>query len=82
MTKAEQARIVAWRQRIIRHTEEEPRYVAQTCRLCLPFIHPTQPDDSIRDEAHPNAGMTGSRQCALDGRGARPERPYQATHEF
>jgi len=32
MTKAEQARIVAWRLRILKHAEEEPRYVAQTCR--------------------------------------------------
>jgi transposase-like protein len=32
MTKAEQARIVAWRLRILKHAESEPRYVAQTCR--------------------------------------------------
>jgi len=32
MTKAEQARLVAWRLRILKHAEEEPRYVAQTCR--------------------------------------------------
>ena len=32
MTKAEQARIVAWRLRILKHAENEPRYVAQTCR--------------------------------------------------
>ena len=32
MTKAEQARFVAWRLRILRHAESEPRYVAQTCR--------------------------------------------------
>jgi hypothetical protein len=32
MTKAEQARIVAWRLRILQHAENEPRYVAQTCR--------------------------------------------------
>ena len=33
MTKAEQARIVAWRLRILRHAEQQPRYVAQTCGL-------------------------------------------------
>ena len=32
MTKAAQARLVAWRLRILKHAEEEPRYVAQTCR--------------------------------------------------
>jgi transposase-like protein len=32
MTKAEQARIVAWRLRILKYAEEEPRHVAQTCR--------------------------------------------------
>jgi len=32
MTKAEQARLVAWRLKILRHAEHEPRYVAQTCR--------------------------------------------------
>ena len=32
MTKTEQARIVAWRLRILRHADEEPRHVAQTCR--------------------------------------------------
>lgn len=32
MTKAEQARIVAWRLRILKHAEEEARHVAQTCR--------------------------------------------------
>ena len=32
MTRTEQARIVAWRLRILRHAEDEPRYVAQTCR--------------------------------------------------
>ena len=29
MTKAEQARLVAWRLRILQHAEREPRYVAQ-----------------------------------------------------
>lgn len=32
MTKAEQARIAAWRLRILQHAENEPRHVAQTCR--------------------------------------------------
>ena len=32
MTRAEQARIVACRLRILQHAENEPRYVAQTCR--------------------------------------------------
>ncbi|MDH3532488.1 MAG: helix-turn-helix domain-containing protein [Gammaproteobacteria bacterium] len=32
MTKAEQARLVAWRLRILQHAESEPRCVAQTCR--------------------------------------------------
>ena len=32
MTKADRARIVAWRLRILQHAENEPRYVAQTCR--------------------------------------------------
>ena len=32
MTKAEHARIVAWRLRILQHAESESRYVAQTCR--------------------------------------------------
>ena len=32
MTKAEQARIVAWRLRILKHAENEPRHVPQTCR--------------------------------------------------
>ena len=35
MTKAEQARLVAWRMKILRHAEQEPRYVAQTCRASL-----------------------------------------------
>ena len=32
MTKAEHARIVAWRLRILQHAASESRYVAQTCR--------------------------------------------------
>ena len=32
MTKAEHARIVAWRLRILQHAAVEPRYVAQACR--------------------------------------------------
>jgi transposase InsO family protein len=32
MTKAEQARIVAWRLRILRWAQDEPRHVARTCR--------------------------------------------------
>jgi hypothetical protein len=32
MTKAEHARITAWRPRILRHAEGEPRRVALTCR--------------------------------------------------
>jgi len=32
MTKADQARITAWRLRILRHAEGEPRRVALTCR--------------------------------------------------
>ena len=32
MTKAEQARLVAWCLRILQHAESEPRCVAQTCR--------------------------------------------------
>ena len=32
MTKAEQARITAWRLRILQHTASEPRQVARTCR--------------------------------------------------
>jgi transposase len=32
MTKAEQARIVAWRLRILQHAEGEPRQVARACR--------------------------------------------------
>ena len=32
MTKAEQARLVAWRLKILRHAESQPRNVAQTCR--------------------------------------------------
>ena len=32
MTKAEQARIMAWRLRILQHAEGEPRQVARTCR--------------------------------------------------
>jgi transposase len=32
MTKAEQARLVAWRLRVLRHAEEAPRRVAETCR--------------------------------------------------
>ena len=33
MTKAEQARLAAWRLRVLQHAESEPRYVAQTCRF-------------------------------------------------
>jgi transposase InsO family protein len=32
MTTAEQARLVAWRLKVLRHAEQEPQYVAQTCR--------------------------------------------------
>ncbi len=32
MTKAEEARIVAWRLRILQHAVGEPRQVARTCR--------------------------------------------------
>jgi transposase-like protein len=32
MTKAEQARITAWRLKILRSSQEEPRQVARTCR--------------------------------------------------
>jgi len=32
MTKAEQARITAWRLRILQHADGEPRQVARTCR--------------------------------------------------
>ena len=32
MTKAEQARITAWRLKILRWSQEEPRQVARTCR--------------------------------------------------
>lgn len=32
MTKAQQARIMAWRLRILQWTEGEPRQVARTCR--------------------------------------------------
>ena len=32
MTKAEQARITAWRLKILRWAQDEPRYVAMTCR--------------------------------------------------
>jgi hypothetical protein len=33
MTKAEQARIVAWQLRILKHAEEEPRYVRVFLRV-------------------------------------------------
>jgi transposase len=32
MTKAEQARLVAWRLRVLQHAASEHRHVAQTCR--------------------------------------------------
>jgi transposase-like protein len=32
MTKAEQARVVAWRLKILRYSQGEPRQVARTCR--------------------------------------------------
>jgi len=32
MTKAEQARLVSWRLKILQRAEEGPRRVAQTCR--------------------------------------------------
>ena len=32
MTKGEQARLVAWRLRVLRRAEETPRVVARTCR--------------------------------------------------
>ena len=32
MTKTEQARIVAWRLKILEHAAAQPRHVAQTCR--------------------------------------------------
>jgi len=34
MTKAEQARIVAWSLRILQQAVGEPRQVARTCRYC------------------------------------------------
>jgi transposase-like protein len=32
MTKAEQARVTAWRLKILRYSQGEPRQVARTCR--------------------------------------------------
>jgi transposase len=32
MTKAEQARVTAWRLKVLRYSQGEPRQVARTCR--------------------------------------------------
>ena len=56
MTKAEQARLVAWRLRVLTHASDAPRQVAQTCRH-FGISRPTFYKWKQRFEAHEAAGL-------------------------
>jgi transposase InsO family protein len=56
MTKTEQARLVAWRLRVLQHASDGPRQIAQTCRH-FGLSRPTFYKWKKRYEAHAAAGL-------------------------
>jgi transposase len=56
MTKAEQARLIAWRLRVLQHASDAPRQIAKTCRH-FGISRPTFYKWKKRYEAHEAAGL-------------------------
>ena len=68
MTKAEQARLVTWRSRILQHASGENRAVAQTCRY-FGISRKTYYKWKRRHTAHGDAGLCD-----------RPRAPQRSPH--
>ena len=72
MTKAEQARVVAWRLKILRYSQGEPRQVARTCRhfgISRNVFYRWK----RRFEAHGEAGLADRSRAPLRSPRATPD---------